>query len=114
MSNRFMIDDAGTLIDKSNGWCYDYPSEILPLLNELAKRADKTGHYKRLARKRKHKNKVLRYTITNQMEALYRHNSEIKNLKKVNKELLMKLEEINEITETNGAISRTELKELRK
>ena len=43
MSNHFMIDNAGTLIDKSNGWCYDYPSEILPVLNRVI---DENEHYK--------------------------------------------------------------------
>ena len=30
---RFMVDDAGTLIDKKTAECYDYMEEILPILN---------------------------------------------------------------------------------
>ena len=32
-TERFMVDDAGTLIDKQTCKCYDYMEEILPLLN---------------------------------------------------------------------------------
>ena len=30
--NRY-IDDAGTLIDKKTGQCYDYPEEVVSILN---------------------------------------------------------------------------------
>ena len=33
-TNRYMIDDAGTLIDKKTCQTYDYLEEILPLLNQ--------------------------------------------------------------------------------
>ena len=32
---RFMVDDAGTLIDMQTRNTYDYVSEICPILNEL-------------------------------------------------------------------------------
>ena len=34
-NDRFIIDDAGTLIDMTNGNNYDYVDEVCPLLNEL-------------------------------------------------------------------------------
>ena len=37
-TNRYMIDDAGTLIDKKTCTCYDYLEEILPILNQQEKR----------------------------------------------------------------------------
>ena len=33
-TERYMIDDAGTLIDKKTCTCYDYLEEILPILNQ--------------------------------------------------------------------------------
>ena len=33
-TERYMIDDAGTLIDKKTCTCYDYLEEILPTLNQ--------------------------------------------------------------------------------
>ena len=35
MTDRFIIDDAGTLIDIETRNTYDYVSEICPILNEL-------------------------------------------------------------------------------
>ena len=35
---RYMIDDAGTLIDKKTCTCYDYLEEILPILNQQENR----------------------------------------------------------------------------
>lgn len=35
MTERFMIDDCGTLIDMNNRNTYDYVSDIVTLLNEL-------------------------------------------------------------------------------
>lgn len=35
MSKRFMLDDAGELIDMSNHQFIDYGQEVLELLNEL-------------------------------------------------------------------------------
>ena len=35
MTERFIIDDAGTLIDIETRNTYDYVSEICPILNEL-------------------------------------------------------------------------------
>ena len=35
---RFMVDDAGTLIDKKTAECYDYMEEILPILNSQDQR----------------------------------------------------------------------------
>lgn len=35
MSNRFIIDDCGTLIDMVTRDMYDYVSEVCPLLNNL-------------------------------------------------------------------------------
>ena len=35
MTNRFIIDDAGTLIDMQTRNTYDYVSEICPILNKL-------------------------------------------------------------------------------
>ena len=34
MSERFIMDDAGTLIDMETRTTYDYVSEVCPLLNE--------------------------------------------------------------------------------
>ena len=34
MTDRFIIDDAGTLIDTYNRNTYDYVTEIAPLLNQ--------------------------------------------------------------------------------
>ena len=36
MTERFMIDDCGTLIDMTNRNTYDYVSDVCDLLNELA------------------------------------------------------------------------------
>ena len=33
-TERYMIDNAGTLIDKKTCTCYDYLEEILPILNQ--------------------------------------------------------------------------------
>ena len=33
LHERYMVDDAGTLIDKQTGNIYDYVEELLPLLN---------------------------------------------------------------------------------
>ena len=33
-TERYMIDNAGTLIDKKTCKCYDYLEEILPILNQ--------------------------------------------------------------------------------
>ena len=35
MSERFMVDDCGTLIDMETRDTYDYVEEVCPLLNEL-------------------------------------------------------------------------------
>ena len=35
MTERYIIDDAGTLIDIETRNTYDYVSEICPILNEL-------------------------------------------------------------------------------
>jgi len=35
MTERYMVDDAGTLIDIETRNTYDYVSEICPILNEL-------------------------------------------------------------------------------
>ena len=35
MTERFMIDDCGTLIDMNNRNTYDYVSDVVTLLNEL-------------------------------------------------------------------------------
>ena len=35
MSNRFMVDDCGTLIDMESGDTYDYVSDVVDLLNRL-------------------------------------------------------------------------------
>ena len=37
MTDRFIIDDCGTLIDTYNRNTYDYVSEVAPLLNEQEK-----------------------------------------------------------------------------
>ena len=37
MTDRFIIDDAGTLIDIETRDTYDYVSEVAPILNELNK-----------------------------------------------------------------------------
>ena len=37
MTDRFIIDDCGTLIDTYNRNTYDYISDIVPLLNEHEK-----------------------------------------------------------------------------
>lgn len=37
-TERYMIDDAGTLIDKKTCTCYDYLEEILPILNQQENR----------------------------------------------------------------------------
>ena len=34
-NKRFMVDDAGTLIDMETRNTYDYVNEVCPLLNEL-------------------------------------------------------------------------------
>lgn len=36
MSERFMVDDAGTLIDMETRDTFDYVSDVCELLNELA------------------------------------------------------------------------------
>ena len=36
-NKRFMIDDAGTLIDMRTRETYDYVSDVCPLLNKLVK-----------------------------------------------------------------------------
>ena len=38
MSERFMVDDAGTLIDMETRDNYDYVEEVCPVLNEQDKR----------------------------------------------------------------------------
>ena len=50
MTDRFIIDDAGTLIDIETRDTYDYVSEVLPLLNELEN--EKT-RYETLAKHRR-------------------------------------------------------------
>jgi len=40
MSERFMIDTAGTLIDKETRNTYDYVSDVCGLLNELNRLAE--------------------------------------------------------------------------
>ena len=35
MTERFMVDDCGTLIDMTNRNTYDYVSDVCDLLNEL-------------------------------------------------------------------------------
>ena len=40
MSERFMIDDAGTLIDLETRDTYDYVSDVLGLLNQLHRLAE--------------------------------------------------------------------------
>ena len=37
MSERFIVDTAGTLIDMETRNTYDYVSEVCPLLNEMVK-----------------------------------------------------------------------------
>lgn len=37
-TERYMIDNAGTLIDKKTCTCYDYLEEILPILNQQENR----------------------------------------------------------------------------
>ena len=37
MTERFIVDTAGTLIDMETRNTYDYVSEVCPLLNEMAK-----------------------------------------------------------------------------
>ncbi len=37
MTERFIVDTAGTLIDMETRNTYDYVSEVRPLLNEMAK-----------------------------------------------------------------------------
>ena len=38
MSERYMIDDAGTLIDKETRDVYDYVSDVCPVLNNQQER----------------------------------------------------------------------------
>lgn len=35
MTERYIVDDAGTLIDIETGDNYDYVSEVCPILNKL-------------------------------------------------------------------------------
>ena len=37
MTDRFIIDDAGTLIDIQTRNTYDYVTDVCPLLNQLVK-----------------------------------------------------------------------------
>ena len=37
-TERYMIDNSGTLIDKKTCTCYDYLEEILPILNQQENR----------------------------------------------------------------------------
>ena len=37
MTDRFIIDDAGTLIDIQTRNTYDYVNDVCPLLNQLVK-----------------------------------------------------------------------------
>lgn len=53
-TERYMIDDAGTLIDKKNCTCYDYLEEILPILNQQENRIKELEQ----------ENKMLKITIS--------------------------------------------------
>lgn len=45
MTERFMVDDAGTLIDMTNRNTYDYVNEVCGLLNDLHQEAKDNEHY---------------------------------------------------------------------
>ena len=44
MTERFMIDDAGTLIDMQTRNTYDYVSDVCGLLNELTEEKEQLKH----------------------------------------------------------------------
>ena len=48
MSERYMIDDAGTLIDKETRDVYDYVSDVCPVLNDYGERVKSLEYENRL------------------------------------------------------------------
>ena len=48
MSERYMIDDAGTLIDKETRDVYDYVSDVCPVLNDYTERVKSLEYENRL------------------------------------------------------------------
>ena len=84
MSERFMVDDAGTLIDLETRDTFDYVSDVVELLNQLH---EENQELRKRNAKRKRKNKHHRTVIEELGAVIMGYKGVIKELKEENKEL---------------------------
>ena len=92
MTERFMVDDCGTLIDMTNRNTYDYVSDVCGLLNELHEENQKCKEY----------NGILYANHTKTDRELIKQISELKQeneqLKSLNKYLIELLKDLNGVS----------------
>ena len=91
MSERFIVDDAGTLIDMVTRNTYDYVSDVVDLLNELAEG-----------------NKELRTKNNAYLQDIEVYREENTHLKLKNEKLKSEIKDLNDI------LARYEEKELQR
>lgn len=108
-TKRFLIDDAGELIDLNNHKFIDYGDECCKLLNELNDENKKLKQdlkdCKKLAGKRLNKNRNHRAVIEDLGGSIRAYKGQISQLNE-------KIEKIQEAMEDTGALTKRQLKEI--
>ena len=108
-NKRFLIDDAGELIDLKNHKCIDYGDECCKLLNDLNDENKKLKQdlkdYKKLAGKRLNKNRNHRAVIEDLGGSIRAYKGQISQLNE-------KIEKIQEAMEDTGALTKRQLEEI--
>lgn len=106
---RFLIDDAGELIDLNNHKFIDYGDECCKLLNELNNENKKLKqdlkNCKKLAGKRLNKNRNHRAVIEDLGGSIRAYKGQISQLNE-------KIEKIQEAMEDTGALTKRQLEEI--
>ena len=108
-TKRFLIDDAGELIDLNNHKFIDYGDECCKLLNELNDENKKLKQdlkdCKKLAGKRLNKNRNHRAVIEDLGGSIRAYKGQISQLNE-------KIEKIQEAMEDTGALTKRQLEEI--
>lgn len=108
-TKRFLIDDAGELIDLNNHKFIDYGDECCKLLNDLNDENKKLKQdlkdCKKLAGKRLNKNRNHRAVIEDLGGSIRAYKGQISQLNE-------KIEKIQEAMEDTGALTKRQLEEI--
>ena len=88
MAERFMVDDAGTLIDILTRDTYDYVDDVCPVLNKLWKQTNRFAkHNKELSEENEQLKNSIQYQYDEHKRVVNNYVDKVKELQEENEQL---------------------------